>query len=135
MSFRSTIFAVLATVAVPLAANAASPQDDVTAAYAAWDAAFATGDAKAIAAFYTDDATFLPPTHDVIEGPAGVEKFFAGLLGNGVTGHKLELIEVEGDGHGRPGRRGRQVVGQRQGCERGGDHIRRRRDARVREAA
>ena len=82
-------------MALPLAASAASPQDDVTAAYQAWDAAFATGDAKAIAAFYTDDATFLPPTHDVIEGPAGVEKFFAGLLGNGVTGHKLELIEVK----------------------------------------
>ena len=72
----------------------------MTAAYQAWDAAFATGDAKAIAAFYTDDATFLPPTHDVIEGPAGVEKFFAGLLGSGVTGHKLELIEVEGDDDG-----------------------------------
>ena len=68
------------------------PAQSGTAAYQAWDAAFATGDAKAIAAFYTDDATFLPPTHDVIEGPAGVEKFFAGLLGNGVTGHKLELI-------------------------------------------
>ena len=98
MLLRSTVFAVLASVTLPLAASAATPQDEVTAAYQAWDAAFATGDAKAIAAFYTDDATFLPPTHDVIEGPAGVEKFFTGLLGNGVTGHKLELIEVEGDG-------------------------------------
>ena len=31
------------------------------------------------------------------EGPAGVEKFFTGLFANGVTGHKLELIEVDRD--------------------------------------
>jgi ketosteroid isomerase-like protein len=37
---------------------------------------------------------FLPPSHDVVKGPAGMEKFFAGLFGNGVTAHKLELIEV-----------------------------------------
>jgi len=67
-------------------------------AYAAWDAAFNKGDARAVAAFYTADATFLPATHDVIEGPAGVEKFFAGLFANGVTGHKLEMIEATGGG-------------------------------------
>jgi ketosteroid isomerase-like protein len=49
-------------------------------------------------AFYAEDATFLPPTHDVIKGPAGVETFFAGLFSNGVTGHKLELIEVDVEG-------------------------------------
>ena len=62
----------------------------------AWDAALNSGDAKPIAAFYTDDAVFLPATHDVIEGPAG-EEVLGGLLGGGLTGHKLELIEVEGD--------------------------------------
>jgi hypothetical protein len=30
----------------------------------------------AVAAFYTDDAVFLPPSHEVIKGPAGVEKFY-----------------------------------------------------------
>ena len=34
----------------------------------------------------------------MIKGPAGVEKFFAGLFGAGVTGHKLELIEANGEG-------------------------------------
>ena len=96
-SLNLAVMGLLASMAVPLAASADSADDEVTAAYAAWDAAFATSDAKQVAAFYTEDATFLPPTHDVLKGPAGVEKFFAGLLGNGVTGHKLELIEVEGD--------------------------------------
>ena len=31
-------------------------------------------------------------------GPAEIEKFFAGLFANGVTGHKLELIDAGGDG-------------------------------------
>ena len=52
---------------------------------------------KAVAAFYTEDAVFLPPTHDVIKGPAEIEKFFAGLLGAGVTSHQLTLLEANGD--------------------------------------
>ena len=90
--------ALLGLVGLPLAANAKSAQSEVTAAYQAWDKAFNSGDAKQVAAFYTADAVFLPPTHDVLKGPAGVETFFSGLFANGVTGHKLELIEVEGDG-------------------------------------
>ncbi|MGD9509994.1 MAG: SgcJ/EcaC family oxidoreductase [Geminicoccaceae bacterium] len=90
------IMTLLVAFGLPVGAFAASADDQVAAAYAAWDQAFNTGDAAKVAAFYTDDAVFLPPTHDVIEGPAGVEKFFAGLFGNGVTGHKLELIEVTG---------------------------------------
>ena len=96
-SFSIALLTLLGVAALPAVAGAASAQDEVTAAYQAWDAAFATGDAKQIAAFYTEDAIFLPPTHDVMNGPAGVEKFFSGLLASGVTGHKLEVIEVDGD--------------------------------------
>ena len=96
-SIRFGVLALAVTLGLPVAAFAASTDEQVVAAYAAWDQAFNTGDASKVAAFYTDDAVFLPPTHDVVEGPAGVEKFFAGLFGNGVTGHKLELIEVTGD--------------------------------------
>lgn len=69
---------------------------DVTAAYAAWDAAFNMGDAKAVAAFYTDDAKFLPADHVVYTGPADVGRFFAGLFSNGVKGHLLEPIMIGG---------------------------------------
>jgi ketosteroid isomerase-like protein len=79
-------------------AYAASAEDDVKAAYAAWDAAFDKADAKAVAAFYADDAVFLPPNHEIIRGPSGVETFFSGLFGGGASGHKLELIEAHGDG-------------------------------------
>lgn len=80
-------------------ARAQSVDEQVKAAYAAWDEAFNKGDAKAIAAFYTDNAAFLPATHDIIHGPGGVEKFFVGIFGMGVTGHKLELIEAQGEGN------------------------------------
>jgi uncharacterized protein (TIGR02246 family) len=89
--------AVLAGLGIGMARAEAS-EADVKAAYAAWDAAFNKGDAAAVAAFYTDDALFLPGSHDVIKGPAGVESFFAGLFANGVTGHQLELIEVAAEG-------------------------------------
>ena len=43
-------------------AVAADVKSDVTAAYKAWDAAFNSGNAKAIAATYASDAELLPPT-------------------------------------------------------------------------
>lgn len=96
-SFRVTLFALAGIAAFPTLSWAGSAEGQVTAAYQAWDAAFGTGDAGKVAAFYTEDAVFLPPTHDVMAGPAGVETFFAGLFEAGVTGHKLEVIEVMGE--------------------------------------
>lgn len=96
--------AVVQVAVVCLAVGAASPllaqsvEDEVTTAYAEWDAAFNAGDADAVAAAYTKDALFLPATHDVINGSDGVGEFFAGLFDMGVTGHKLELIELREDG-------------------------------------
>lgn len=96
----TAIFAVLSLSLVAWSPAKADPvTDQVKSAYSAWDAAFNKADAKAVAAFYTDNAIFLPATHDVIKGPVGVEKFFGGLFGMGVTGHKLELIEAQGDGN------------------------------------
>ena len=77
-------------------ALAADIKSDVTAAYKAWDAAFNSGDAKAIAASYTSDAELLPPTHTIAKGPADIEKFFDGLLKGGVKNHALKLVEAGG---------------------------------------
>ena len=93
----------LGTMAVLTAAGVAmtslpgfaqSVEEEVTAAYAAWDEAFNSGEAANVAAFYTEDAIFLPASHDVINGPDGVTAFFGPLFDMGVTGHKLELIEA-----------------------------------------
>ncbi|MGD9509995.1 MAG: SgcJ/EcaC family oxidoreductase [Geminicoccaceae bacterium] len=69
----------------------------VEAAYAAWDEAFNRGDAKALASLYVDDATFLPATHDVVDGPTRIEAFFTPLLAQGLSDHRFELITVHED--------------------------------------
>jgi len=69
---------------------------DVTAAYKTWDAAFDSGDAKAIAASYAADAELLPPTHTIAKGPAEIEKFFDDLIKGGVKSHALKLVEAGG---------------------------------------
>ncbi len=96
-SLRATFLVLCMGLLMPAAASADSLEEQVKAAYAAFNAAFNKGDAKAVAAFYTDDSTILPPSHDIIKGPAGAEQFFAGFFANGVTGHTLDLIEVNGD--------------------------------------
>lgn len=78
--------------------DSVSLEHQVRSAYAAWDATFNKADPKAVAALYVDFAIFLPASHDVIRGPAEVERFFAGLFANGVSGHKLELIDAQGNG-------------------------------------
>jgi len=93
---RTAMLTLSAGLLAPAMAAAASSDEEVRAAYVAWDAAFGKSDAKAIGAMYSDTALFLPPTHDVLRGPAAVEKFFTGLFSAGVTGHKLELIEAQG---------------------------------------
>lgn len=72
-------------------------RERVEAAYAAWDGAFNRGDAKALSELYTSDATFLPATHAVVEGPASIERFFTPLLAQGVSDHRFELITIHED--------------------------------------
>lgn len=66
-------------------------------AYAAWDSAFNKADARAVATAYVSDAKVLPPNHQVISGPAEIEKFFAGLFSSGFADHELTIIDAGGD--------------------------------------
>ena len=94
---RAAILVLVAGLLAPNMPQAASLQEQVSAAYTAWDAAFNKDDPKAVAAFYAEDAVILPLTHDIIKGPNEAETFFAGLFAAGVTGHKLEVLEANGD--------------------------------------
>jgi uncharacterized protein (TIGR02246 family) len=65
---------------------------------AAWNEAFNRGDAAAVAALYTDDATLLPPTHAIIKGSDAVREFWQGLIGAGFKGHGIELVDAASGG-------------------------------------
>jgi ketosteroid isomerase-like protein len=70
---------------------------EISAAYTAWDSAFNKADAKAVASAYVPNAKALPPTHEVISGPAAIENFFAGLFSSGFTDHNLTIIDTGAD--------------------------------------
>ncbi|THK34018.1 SgcJ/EcaC family oxidoreductase [Ensifer sp. MPMI2T] len=63
-----------------------------------WNAAFNRGDAAAVAALYTPDATVLPHTHAVVKGQAAIADFWAGLISAGVKGHGIELLDAQAAG-------------------------------------
>jgi len=63
MSFLRVALLVLSISVSPVVAFAASIEEEVKAAYTAWDAAFNKSDAKAVAAFYSADLlSFRPHT-------------------------------------------------------------------------
>jgi uncharacterized protein (TIGR02246 family) len=64
-----------------------------------WNAAFNRGDAAAVAALYTDDATVLPHTHDVISGPGKIKELWTALIGAGCKDHSIEMLDVHVDGN------------------------------------
>lgn len=94
---HAAAFALCLVTVAPMGSFAGDSKSDVSSAYAAFDAAFNKGDAKALAVLYLPNAKLLPPTHEVASGPAAIEKFFAGVHANGVTDHKLEMIDAGGD--------------------------------------
>ena len=54
--FHASLFALCLLTVTPAGSVAADVKSDVTAAYAAWDAAFNKGDAKAVSAAYVPSA-------------------------------------------------------------------------------
>ncbi len=95
---KTTAYAISALVALAAPGFAQSVEDEVSAAYAAWDAAFNAGDAAALGSAYGEDALFLPATHDVLTGPDEIAGFFGQLFEMGVSGHELALIEARESG-------------------------------------
>src|SRR5262249_2332885 len=76
---------------------AADPSTEVAGAYESWDAAFNRGDLKSIAAAYLPNAKLLPPNHEIALGQEAIEKFYAGALASGITGHGLKLVDAGGN--------------------------------------
>lgn len=70
----------------------------VEAGNAKWMAAFNQGDAAAVAALYTDDATLMPPNSATIEGREGVQDFWHGAIQSGLKDASLTTVSVQASG-------------------------------------
>lgn len=92
---------MLGAVLALVVAAQAQPGDvkaQIDKANAAFVAAFAKGDAAAIAAMYTTDAQAFPPNSDIVRGRAAIQKLWEGAMGMGVKTVKLQTTEVERHG-------------------------------------
>jgi uncharacterized protein (TIGR02246 family) len=63
----------------------------------AWVAAFNKGDAAAIAAMYTDDATVLPQGGPMVKGATGIKDLWAGVIKD-FSDPKLTMVELHSMG-------------------------------------
>ena len=82
------------TAATTPTADRGATSDAIAAANAGFMTAFGRGDAAGVAACYTADAQLLPAQSDVVSGRAAIEAFWQQALGLGLTGVKLESVEV-----------------------------------------
>lgn len=64
-----------------------------------WDVAFNAGQAQALTALYGNEASLLPAGAKQVTGTAAITTYWQELLAQGVTDHKLQLLEagVSGD--------------------------------------
>jgi uncharacterized protein (TIGR02246 family) len=56
------------------------------------------GDARAMAAVYTEDAVFLPLDAETLRGQAAIESFWHGGIRMGIRGLELETLQLEDAG-------------------------------------
>jgi uncharacterized protein (TIGR02246 family) len=87
--------AVIPLLLLATAAPAASVQSDIEAANQKFGAAYAKGDAAAIARLYTPHASVFPPGSDIVTGRAGIEKMWAGVIQSGLKITSLKTVSVD----------------------------------------
>jgi uncharacterized protein (TIGR02246 family) len=61
---------------------------------AAFEAAANAKDPGRLAAFYTDDATLMPPGSPMVEGRDGIRAFWQAFLDAGASDPKLRIVKV-----------------------------------------
>ena len=69
-------------------------KSQIDANNAAWAAAANPGNAAAVAAMYTENATMLPPGMPMQKGRAAIEKTIAAIGGSGVRNFALTALDV-----------------------------------------
>lgn len=71
----------------------------IEAGDATWMEAFNRGDAVAVAALYTDNATLMPPNSAMIQGRQGIQDFWQAGIEGGLKDATLTTVEVQASGN------------------------------------
>ncbi len=74
--------------------DADGPRKEIGAANAAFSKAYDSGDAKAVAAFYTEEGELFPPNETIVKGRPAIEAFWKAAIDAGVKGVTLKTTEV-----------------------------------------
>ena len=91
--YALSIVAAVLLLAVP--ARAEDVRSQLEAATAKMEADFAAGDAKALAAAYTDDAMMLPPDATRVVGRAAIEALWQSWIDAGIKNLNLKVTDLE----------------------------------------
>jgi uncharacterized protein (TIGR02246 family) len=70
-------------------------RDAIASAVRNFTEAFERGDSAAVAAWYSRDATLLPPDSPMLKGADAIQTFWQGAMDMGVKEARLETLEVE----------------------------------------
>jgi uncharacterized protein (TIGR02246 family) len=90
--------ALALSVTVVFAARPDDPRQAIESANAEFGAAFGRGDARAVAAMYTEWGQLYPPNQKIVAGRAAIEEFWKAAMTSGVKRAELKTTEVEGFG-------------------------------------
>jgi uncharacterized protein (TIGR02246 family) len=74
------------------------PDEAIAETRAAFVAALQDGDAAAASALYTDGASLLPPSAELLQGREAIEAFWNAGVEAGVSEVELDALELERDG-------------------------------------
>jgi uncharacterized protein (TIGR02246 family) len=66
---------------------------------AKWTEAYNRGDAAAVAALYTDEATVMPPNSEMVKGRQGIQGLWNSFMTMGVKDVTLTTMDVGGGGN------------------------------------
>lgn len=92
---RSIAVAGLIGFSVVFPAIAGTPAEDIEAANKAFADAYNAGDAKGVAAKYTEDAALLPPDGKRVDGQDAIANFWKGAVDGGLKNLTLTTVEVD----------------------------------------
>jgi len=96
--FLSGLSLSLLSCARPEAMDVVAVRKAIEEGNAKWTEAFNRGDAAAVAALYTDDATVIPPNSAMVKGRQENQELWNSFLAMGMTDVRLSVVEVGGSG-------------------------------------